>query len=88
MHEDTNKNCRRHAKGRATGHNAPSLPGNKREIPERHLVLGIEEAAAFSKPLFGVAGLSFILFEQVGSSPQAFGWSFMESGLLPLARKQ
>jgi hypothetical protein len=41
-----------------------------------------------SKPLSGVAGLSFILFEQVGSSSQAFGWRFIKSGLLPLAREQ
>jgi hypothetical protein len=88
MHEDANENCHRHAKSRAGCHNAPSLPGNKREIPERHLVFGIEEAAAFGKPLSGPACLGFIFFKQLGSFSQASDCRFIRSDLLPLAQQQ
>jgi hypothetical protein len=88
MHQDASKNCHCHAYCDATGHDSLSLPGNKREIPERHMIFGIEKAAAIEKPIFGVAGLSFILVEQVDSSSQAFGCRFMESVLLPLELKQ
>jgi hypothetical protein len=87
MHEDANENCHRHAKSRAGRHSPPSLPRNEREIPERHLVFGVEEAAAFGKPLSGLAGMSFIFFEQLGSSSQASDYRFMESDLLSLARR-
>ncbi|MGB9408355.1 MAG: hypothetical protein WCA89_12515 [Terracidiphilus sp.] len=68
MHKDANEECYRHAKGRTAGYYALPLPGNNCEIPERHLILGIEEAAAFGEPVSGAASLSFILFGQVDSS--------------------
>jgi hypothetical protein len=77
MHKNANENRRSHAKNRTARHNHPPLPRNKRELPERHLVLGIEKAAAFGEPVSVAASLSFILFSQLDSSSPVFGWYFM-----------
>ena len=61
-----------HAKDRATDYKIFPLPWNKRQLAQRYLVFGIEEAAAFGKPATGAARLRFILFCQVGSSSPVF----------------
>jgi hypothetical protein len=88
MDKNANEDSQRHAKSRTTDYSDPSLPGNKREILERYLIFGIKKAAVFGKPVSGAASLIFILFGQMNSSSPVFGWRFMESRPIPLARGQ
>jgi hypothetical protein len=85
MHENANNNRRPYAESCAGCHNYPSLPWNKRELSERQLVLGVEEAVASGEPVSWAAGLSFILFGQVDSSSPVLSWLIMNSGITPLA---
>ncbi|MGA3080482.1 MAG: hypothetical protein ABSD44_03755 [Terracidiphilus sp.] len=81
VHKNGSEDRQQHTKNRATRHNGLPLPWNKRELSERRLLLRIGEAVAIGNPAAGAAGLSFILFGQVGSSSPVFDWRFFGSGL-------
>jgi hypothetical protein len=72
MHPEADQDRRQQAQSRANRYNGLPLPRNKRKFSQRHLILGIEEAAAFINPARRTAGLGSMIFGQLTSSSSEF----------------
>jgi hypothetical protein len=72
MHPEADQDRRQQAQSRADCDNGLPLPRNKRKFSQRHLILRIEEAAAFINPARRTAGLGSMIFGQLTSSSSEF----------------